>query len=103
MKTFLFATLAAAVLTATSAFAASTSTQQEPGRPPIAQGPGYYRGHDDYDRGPRPEYREPARRTAYGHYEAGPHEPSYGYDQRTAPQLLPQPRRPVAVAIQIQL
>lgn len=109
MKTFLFATLATAVLTATSAFAAPAATQQGPGYPPNAQGPAYYHGHDAYNRGPRPDYREPARRVADGHdrdydrYEVRPYGPAYGYDQRPAPQPLPQPRRPVAVAIQIQL
>jgi hypothetical protein len=49
MKTSLFATLAAIVLTATSAFAAPTSMQQG------LEGPADYRGRNDcqpYDHGP---------------------------------------------------
>lgn len=119
MKTSLFATLAAAaLLTATSAFAAPAPSQQGPGRPPVAQqGPADYDYQNqgfDRDRGyeARPDYRAPQRREAgrrYDQRQAGryDHAPSYdyGYDQPLPPQPqpLPQPRRPVAVAIQIQL
>ncbi|MVN78091.1 hypothetical protein GO988_17310 [Hymenobacter sp. HMF4947] len=103
MKTFLFATLAAAFLTTTSVFAAPIASQDGRGYPPVERGRDT---RNDYGRAYRPDFRERDRRPDGRRYDRQPNYSynqglSYGYEQ-PQPVIL-QPRRPVGISINVQL
>ncbi|QKG59246.1 hypothetical protein GKZ68_21430 (plasmid) [Hymenobacter sp. BRD128] len=79
MKTFLFATLAATVLTASSVFAAPLASPAGPGYPPFEHGRDAY---DGYHQGYRPDYQGHDQWDE-GHRDAPRYDPerAYGYER----------------------